>query len=309
MPDIPAGVPTLADLGFTANSLLDALKNRLSLQDTDVVAATLYAHEIEPAVVAAVEQARPEALDPSLGRLIFRGLHVLAARRLTAVYRPLIAILHGPEHPERVLGDAVTETLSRILIGVFDGDSAPLLSLIRDTTAGEWVRDAAYGALAFLTFDGRIPRAATEDFLRRFERESRTPPEDAAWYGWMIAVALLGLNELSPRVHAAFEDGRIPSYVAREEDYRELLDRALAGPDDPARFGDENLGYIEDVLESFGPRFNESDPDDDEFGRAELPWRPQDHVPGHNPLRHVGRNDPCRCGSGNKFKKCCMQHT
>ncbi|MFL4971364.1 MAG: hypothetical protein ACJ8EU_21750 [Xanthobacteraceae bacterium] len=41
MPDIPAGVPTLADLGFTANSLLDALKNRLSLQDTDVVAATL----------------------------------------------------------------------------------------------------------------------------------------------------------------------------------------------------------------------------------------------------------------------------
>jgi uncharacterized protein YchJ len=23
-----------------------------------------------------------------------------------------------------------------------------------------------------------------------------------------------------------------------------------------------------------------------------------------NPLRHVGRNDPCRCGSSKKFKKC-----
>ena len=25
-----------------------------------------------------------------------------------------------------------------------------------------------------------------------------------------------------------------------------------------------------------------------------------------NPFRNVGRNDPCPCGSGNKFKKCCL---
>ena len=25
-----------------------------------------------------------------------------------------------------------------------------------------------------------------------------------------------------------------------------------------------------------------------------------------NPLRDVGRNDPCPCGSGSKFKKCCL---
>lgn len=26
--------------------------------------------------------------------------------------------------------------------------------------------------------------------------------------------------------------------------------------------------------------------------------------PARNPLRNVGRNDPCPCGSGLKFKKC-----
>jgi preprotein translocase subunit SecA len=26
-----------------------------------------------------------------------------------------------------------------------------------------------------------------------------------------------------------------------------------------------------------------------------------------NEFRHVGRNDPCPCGSGKKFKKCCLQ--
>ncbi len=28
------------------------------------------------------------------------------------------------------------------------------------------------------------------------------------------------------------------------------------------------------------------------------------HAPAKNPLRDVGRNDPCPCGSGKKFKKC-----
>jgi uncharacterized protein YecA (UPF0149 family) len=26
-----------------------------------------------------------------------------------------------------------------------------------------------------------------------------------------------------------------------------------------------------------------------------------------NPLKNVGRNDPCPCGSGKKYKKCCLR--
>jgi uncharacterized protein YecA (UPF0149 family) len=29
--------------------------------------------------------------------------------------------------------------------------------------------------------------------------------------------------------------------------------------------------------------------------------------PMRNPLRGVGRNDPCPCGSDKKYKKCCLQ--
>jgi len=32
-------------------------------------------------------------------------------------------------------------------------------------------------------------------------------------------------------------------------------------------------------------------------------------TPVTNPLRNVGRNDPCPCGSGRKFKKCCLGKT
>ena len=31
-----------------------------------------------------------------------------------------------------------------------------------------------------------------------------------------------------------------------------------------------------------------------------------DGTPYLNPLRDVGRNDPCPCGSGKKYKKCCL---
>lgn len=31
-----------------------------------------------------------------------------------------------------------------------------------------------------------------------------------------------------------------------------------------------------------------------------------EQVPYVNPQKNVGRNDPCPCGSGKKFKKCCV---
>jgi uncharacterized protein YecA (UPF0149 family) len=42
------------------------------------------------------------------------------------------------------------------------------------------------------------------------------------------------------------------------------------------------------------------------------PWEPAisellTDEPYVNPIRDVGRNDPCPCGSGRKFKKCCLQ--
>src|SRR3954468_13634145 len=48
-------------------------------------------------------------------------------------------------------------------------------------------------------------------------------------------------------------------------------------------------------------------------GRADRERRLQDieaelgeTEPYRNPFKGVGRNDPCPCGSGKKFKKCCL---
>jgi hypothetical protein len=67
-----------------------------------------------------------------------------------------------------------------------------------------------------------------------------------------------------------------------------------------------HLGYIEDVLEALSwMRFDPDDRSDafgDEVGRLVPAW----NEPAINARRDVGRNDPCPCGSGKKYKKCCL---
>ena len=302
-----ARIPPLSETQHSRESLLEALRGEVALPAVDVAFATLYAHEIEADILALLDRACAEDLDQPSSRLLFRGLHILGGRQFSRGCPALIKFLRGP--PSRVddlLGDAVTETLTRIIAGMFDGDVAPLLALIMDLGVDEFVRDAAMGALAFLVFDGRIERSVAVEFLARFDRERTAPPGDATWHSWMAAVALLGLGDFSQRVRLAFEDGRIPADVTNEGDFRQLLAAARERPEDATRFEDENWGYIDDVVVAL-ERFVDGGDDTDDVAEDEPSyWPPSEHVPVRNPWRGVGRNDPCPCGSGKKFKKCCL---
>jgi uncharacterized protein len=300
------GIPPLAETRHSRSGLLDALSSSEDLPAAEVAIATLYVHEVERDIVALLEKACHTDLDPPSAQLLFRGLHILGGRRRPEGFRALIAFLRGPQdRVEELLGDGVTETLTRILAGMFDGDPDLLIGLIADQSVDELVRDAAIDAFAFLAFDGPIEKPFALDFLRRFEAERMAPPGDAAWHTWGTAVCLLGLEPLSDHVRAACADGRISPAFADWEDLRPLLTAALERPEDAARFEDENLGYVEDVvaaLEGFAAAG-----DDIGFDEPADDWLPPgDNQPVRNPLRHVGRNDPCPCGSGKKFKKCCL---
>ena len=48
-------------------------------------------------------------------------------------------------------------------------------------------------------------------------------------------------------------------------------------------------------------------PDDDEFHYFEDKYTGEFPEPYLRTMPKVGRNDPCPCGSGKKFKKCCLE--
>ncbi|NEU98252.1 SEC-C metal-binding domain-containing protein [Bradyrhizobium uaiense] len=115
---------------------------------------------------------------------------------------------------------------------------------------------------------------------------------------------MLGLRELAPLVHRAIDEGRIPEWMARHDEFEQDLADAEQRPADIARFEEAHLGYIEDVVDALA--WTEYDDAMGQFADEDFDaeWTPTEPV--RNPLRHVGRNDPCPCGSGKKYKKCCL---
>src|SRR5438094_361198 len=127
-----------------------------------------------------------------------------------------------------------------------------------------------------------------------------------SWAGWLQAIALLGLRGLVPLVDSAFREDRIPEQWIDRPQFEEDLAAAERAPDDIDRFTQANLGYIEDVLVSLDWTRGTEDVFEDDGEEALWTDVVYPNEPVRNPWRHVGRNDPCPCGSGKKAKKCCL---
>jgi uncharacterized protein len=296
-------------------ALIDELAAARAVPITALGLAVLAPEEIADEVLRLVTLAADGAdLAPREENLLFWGLHVLGVARIERACGPLLHLLRRPDDTlKRVFGDAVTATLPNIVLGVFDGDATALQAVLTDPATEDILRYDLFGTLAFLTAIGRIERDDTRRFLERFDDERLAEPGALAWAGWETAIALLGLRELSPRLDAARRDGRTPTEISTRQEILELLRRAEDEADTLDRFADEGLGYIDDIVKAFdwleplsADALDDEDPDapvdPDAALPAELGWQ----EPVRNPLREIGRNDPCPCGSGAKYKRCCL---
>lgn len=228
-------------------------------------------------------------LEESESSLMFWGLHVLAHARDVRALPPLLRLLRQDGDTVDVhLGDAVTTTLAKIVASLFDEAPEPIFALILDSTVDDFVRQALFSACITLCHTGRIPRESVHAMLVRFDEACAAVEEAPAWIGWEETIAQLGFRDLVPRVEAARRDGRITDEFSDFAWFKEALRKAEARPDDLRRFDRWNYGTLDDPV-------------------ADLAWTEEGAgAPQRNPYRDVGRNDPCPCGSGKKFKKCCL---
>jgi uncharacterized protein len=293
---------------------LEAIATERRLPVLAIGMCLLRMEEAGPVLRAVLARAADgEELSDDESTLLFRGVYILGGARDTEACQPLLRLLRRPEAElDQLLGAAVTEGMPRIVAGVFDGDVDALFGLIADRSVDQFVRDALLGAAAFLTWKGSIARDRMRRLLEDFYEDRLAADEDQAWVGWMTAIALLGLRDLAPLVHRARDEGRVPDWVIERSQFEEILAHAEREPGDVATFEEYHLGYIEDVIDAPGwsdhPELDEWDEssDEDVFDQGDLDtlWTPTEPV--RNPWRHVGRNDPCPCGSGKKAKKCCL---
>jgi uncharacterized protein len=127
-------------------------------------------------------------------------------------------------------------------------------------------------------------------------------------------VALLGLEELKPLVADAFERELVDPSIMDFEDFEADLRDASAAEAraDPVGFlAGRDIAPLEDAVaelsrwHAFAEEYRR-EKEREAARAASAPDAEEWPQPAVNPFRGVGRNDPCPCGSGKKFKKCCM---
>jgi len=290
---------------MVALEILKLLDFRGPLPVGAIEAARLHRDSIVPVLIEQIDRFASEGAAEIGPDALFFGFHLLGGWREKSAYRGLARFLQLPaETLEPVLGDAKTETTHRVMSAVFDGDPQPLQEVIRNKDADEFVRSNMLDALAMLTVSGDIPRETTAQFLRDCY-DTLAPREDCfVWEGWQAAISRLALADMKPLVEEAFKRGSInPDWLAFkdfEEDLQHAIDHPGANPLHP----NGELTLFGDTIEELS-RWHAFQKE--AYAKPDG-WSPAPmHVTTErNPFRDVGRNDPCPCGSGRKFKKCCL---
>ena len=157
-------------------------------------------------------------------------------------------------------------------------------------------------------FARELDRAVAGRFLRDAFIEIRPQAECYVWVGWQSAIAALGMSELKLLVKKAFDRGFIDSHILGFDYFEKDLSRGIEHPGEARRPGDHRYALFGDTIDELSGWycFTEQYRDDQARWRrqAEADSARSQHL--ENPFKGVGRNDPCPCGSGEKFKKCCL---
>lgn len=267
--------------------------------------------EAAPPLLALLEAyaAGQDQSDDATGAVFF-VLHLMGQARDQRAFPAICRLAQDAEALEAALGDGISSTLAGILIGTYDGNLDRLKAVIENEEADEIVRAVAFDALTWLTAAGAVPTETTLAYLRELHGSMQPQEMSFAWYGWQNAVALLGLEELRPLVASAFEREFIDPTVMSFDNFLEDMQAARESEDAVVFLADRKIAPFNDIItdlsrwHAFSDEYKLEKARLAAIGPAGPIWDVSE--PLVNPLRGVGRNDPCPCGSGKKFKKCCL---
>jgi hypothetical protein len=242
--------------------------------------------------------ADPRAASDAQAQRFCYALCLCAKWRETRAYPLVVRWLSLPgDDAEDLAGDMVTQDGGRILASVCDGTLEPILALAVDREANEYARCAAIVALSLLGAWAEVPGETIVEHLAWLAREGLPRTPDAVWETLAGQCVDIEAIPVFGDLRRAIDEGLIDARSMTPE----ALDEAEATP--PGTFladTRERWPPVRDVAEltwwwndAAGPE-SASGPEG-WAGPAE---------PHRAPAR-PGRNEPCPCGSGRKFKKCC----
>jgi tetratricopeptide (TPR) repeat protein len=292
---------------MTTQEAVDALRPLASSVPSKAIAC-IRAHwpDAESCLLAVIDErlAAPAADDDAL---FSYAIHLCAEMRSKAVFPLFIRIARLPNLSlDNVMGDILTETFPQMLARTCHGRMDELKGVIEDSTRYEYARAVALDALLELVVDGDLDRAALGNYCVELLQSKLERKPSAVWDTTIEICSRLQVPTALPLIKEAFRTGVAhtqmvsPAWV--DEQYGRTRDGALAGLREAMR----PFRTTEAEMAFFVSSQGQHDADEDEELLDVLTRLPQTGVVPQTGAK-IGRNEPCPCGSGKKYKKCCLQ--
>jgi len=213
------------------------------------------------------------------------AMFLLAEFRVQEAFPYLIQYLElDRDVTEYLLGDLLCENFGSILASVAKEEDIPQIKSVAEKTELDlFHRLAAMGALQVLFTEDVYDRDSYFTYLRYLLETYQDDPEFSAFC--VVDCEQAGFRELLPLIEKLYKQNLVEEQIT---DLPFVKDRLLSTDEISSKESlkqDDHSSFIRDTIKSVGwwACFKEK-PD---FGRK------------------VGRNEPCPCGSGKKYKKCC----
>lgn len=275
--------------------------------------------EAIPYLRRAVARARSEGDKLEEGyQLHFYAVYLLGELQDQESFPELIRLVSLPEETvEYLLGDCVTDGLADILYNTYNGDLELLKRSIEDKNIGEFVRSAMLLTMAQLYEDGRIAEQEWKDFLRKNVHTGDTYNNLYNELG--LTICRCHFVEMLPDIRYMLDRGLMDEmYMGK---YDSCVDAMFFyGDEEPfcrtPMDAAENLGHWSMFAD--GPEGGEDTADGPEASNQngagkkeaedffEMLRAAEREMNKPVSKKKIGRNDPCPCGSGKKYKFCCM---
>lgn len=260
-----------------------------------------FLHELSRAI------AKPEQAVSEENALPIYAMYLAAEKRDAAFAPVLLDLLKlQPDDIDELFGETtLTEGVGRCLGAVWQGDETPIWDIARDENRGGSIRLTAIDALVVRLMEGdtdpgpvtagifAIASREAGRLIARQETKGKSrwhfgQEESFSFFNLLLPLlAELGATAHWPQFEIWNSAGLVDPLVESMAGLRETM---FASPE-TRRAHMFKPFYVRDTVDemSWWACFNEPEPPE--------PYLREEPK--------IGRNDPCPCGSGRKFKKCC----
>ncbi len=211
-------------------------------------------------------------------------------------------------------GDFITEDLHRVLASVSGSDVSLINKLIEDEKVYEFVRGAGLDAWLCLFRAGMKTR---EEVISYFKTLFELPCGEEDFLRGALVGSCLDLKavELLTEIERSYAENKVELMLMGDwDDFQEMMaeeeSRFSGGSGKYHDLIDDMISEVENWICFRNPQEYMRDFETPEFEsdfKDNLVWDSRYDGTFVREMPKVGKNEPCPCGSGRKYKKCCMK--